>query len=437
MSDTKPKILIVARNASSRFGGEAFLPLKYFQILRQRGYPVKLIAHERNRDDLAALLPHALGDMAFVRDSIWHRLIWRAGSVFPHRIREAVFDNLIGMVDDIYQARHIRVFLRRGEVEVIHQPIPVSPRAPSRIHGFGVPVVIGPMNGGMHFPHGYEDYESRRLQYMVALGRGMAVFINRLIPGKRRAAALLVANPRTRAALPVPNHPRIIEMVENGVDLSVWAGRRNHAPEPALPGQIRLVFMGRLIAWKGIDITLDALAAAHAAGIEASLEIVGDGSEREKLERMVRDKGLEKAVIFHGFRSQDECAEILRAADALILNSLWECGGAVVLEAMSVGRPVIASDWGGPADYVDSTCGILVHPVPRADFAQRLAEAIIHLANDPEKCRRMGKAGAEKVIREFDWEKKVDRMITIYAQALEVSGSQKSDLRPNLAEPGT
>ncbi len=103
------------------------------------------------------------------------------------------------------------------------------------------------------------------------------------------------------------------------------------------------------------------------------------------------DLGLNGAVRFHGFRPQAECAEILQRADALILNSLYECGGAVVLEAMSMGLPVIGPDWGGPADYLDETCGILVHPCPRETYAARIAEAIGELAADPERRVQMGR----------------------------------------------
>ena len=98
-------------------------------------------------------------------------------------------------------------------------------------------------------------------------------------------------------------------------------------------------------------------------------------------------------MTFAGFLSQGECAERLAASHALILNSLWECGGAVVLEAMAMQLPVIASDWGGPADYLDETCGILVTPTPRHDFATRLADAIITLSKDQKLCQRIGEAG--------------------------------------------
>ena len=65
--------MIVAQNASSRLGGEAFLPLKYFQLLKQRGYPARLIAHSRNRANLQQTLAPYLADVHFIEDSVWHR----------------------------------------------------------------------------------------------------------------------------------------------------------------------------------------------------------------------------------------------------------------------------------------------------------------------------------------------------------------------------
>lgn len=411
------KVLIVAPNASSRFGGEAFLPLKYFELLRERGYPARLIAHSRNRTNLEEVLAPHLDAIHFIEDSAWHRAIWNAGRIFPRPIRSAVFGTLLNLVNEAFQGRLIRQLVREGAVEVIHQPIPVSPKAPSSLHGFGVPVVIGPMNGGMTYPAGYEDHESAAERRFVALARQVAVLVNRVIPGKRRAAALLVANDRTRAALPVAGHPNVIPLVENGVDLSVW-----HAPAArplrAAEAPFRLVFMGRLVGWKAVDITLEALRLARVEGVEATLDILGDGEERAALEARASALGLGEVVRFHGFRPQAECAGMLGASDALILNSVYECGGAVVLEAMGLGLPVIASDWGGPADYLDESCGILVPPVPRADFAPRLAAAILRLARDPELARAMGQAGILRIRRDFDWNGKMDRMLEIYRDAL-------------------
>ena len=412
------KVLIVAPNASSRFGGEAFLPLKYFELLRRRGHPALLIAHERNRANLEEVLAPWLADVHFIEDTVWHRTLWRMGRVFPRPLGEPVFGTALNFVNEFFQARLIRRLVREGAVDLLHQPIPVSPKAPSRLYGFGVPVVIGPMNGGMAYPPGYEDLQSAAERRFVAVARRIAVLVNRLVPGKRRAAALLVANPRTAAALPVHDHPRVIELVENGVDLSVWRNPAEAVPARTDDDALRLVFMGRLVDWKAVEITLEALHRAREAGVPVSLDILGDGDRRDALEAETRRLGLEGVVRFLGFRSQAECAVILQASDALILNSVNECGGAVVLEAMGLGLPVIASDWGGPADYLDASCGILVSPVPRSDFAARLAEAILTLARDPDLRQRMGQAGRRKVETEFDWERKMDRMLGIYREVL-------------------
>jgi glycosyltransferase involved in cell wall biosynthesis len=207
--------------------------------------------------------------------------------------------------------------------------------------------------------------------------------------------------------------------VENGVDLSTWGGVIPEATaDRAHGGTFRLVFMGRLVAWKAVELTLQAVTLCRSAGHDVVLDILGDGPERQTLEALCQKLDIGEFVHFHGFQPQVECARVLRQSNALILNSVRECGGAVVLEAMSLGLPVIAADWGGPADYVDASCGILVSPIPRADFAARLAEAISRLAVDPELCRRMGEAGHAKILMEYDWEKKVDRMLEIYRSVL-------------------
>lgn len=407
------KVLIVAQNASTRFGGEAILPVHYYRILRSRGIDVQMIAHERNKEDLEDHLGEWMDRVHLVADTAYHKAIWRAGQPFPRALQEAVFGTTLNFVNEHYQRRIIRNLIAAGEVDIIHQPIPVSPKAPSSIYGFGVPVVIGPMNGNMEYPEGYEDFQTSFERKFIAFGRAAAGAANRIIPGKHRATTLVVANERTRAGLPA-TQAHVEELVENGVVLSTW-GR---SAKPETSAVYRLAFMGRLMDWKAVDVTLQAVKTAASQIPDLHLDILGDGPERSVLERLAGDLGIAENVTFHGFQPQEACADILSNADALILNSVYECGGAVVLEAMSMGLPVIASDWGGPADYVDPSCGILVDPCPRSSFPQRLADAIRALHADPKKARAMGAAGAQKVRAKFDWDRKVDRMAEIYREAI-------------------
>jgi glycosyltransferase involved in cell wall biosynthesis len=127
----------------------------------------------------------------------------------------------------------------------------------------------------------------------------------------------------------------------------------------------------------------------HARDIE--LHIVGDGAMRAKLEALAETLELKEHVIFHGFVSQEECARFLMDCDVLVLPSLYECGGAVVLEAMAMGLPVIATKWGGPADYLDETSGILVEPISRERFILILTGAMVRLAQSRKFAFQLGK----------------------------------------------
>lgn len=415
-SGTAPKVLICAPNVSARFGGEAILPLRYFELLRKRGVDVRLIAHSRNRADLEKRCSQDLDRMMFVPDSIWHRLVWKAGKPFPRAIRDSIFGSAMTLIDQRFQTKFIRKCIKDGQANIIHQPIPVSPLAPSWIYGFDVPVVMGPMNGGMNFPDGYEEFESLATGKLVVAARFLAQVINRVIQGKKQASTLLVANERTRRALPFPDHPHIIQLVENGVDVNLWQPVQKS--KRSAGDVFRLVYLGRMVDWKALDFTLAAVDIARRRAVPVVLDLVGDGAERGRLEAMTDDLGLRDHVRFLGFRSHEECSQILKEADALILNSVWECGGAVVLEAMSAGLPVIGPDWGGPADYINEECGVLVHPEPKATYASRICDAIADLAANPSKCTEMGLRGRSRVIEEFDWEKKIDRILDVYASSL-------------------
>ena len=420
------RVLIVAEHASARFGGEAALPLHYFRVLHRRGIPVWLLTHARTREELALLYP---GDdrIRYVEDTGFHRLMWRVGQKLPDPISYFTTGFLSRLSTQLAQRGMARRLVREHGITVVHQPMPVSPREPSVLYGFGVPVVIGPMNGGMDYPPAFRRERGSAERALLALARASASALNRLMPGKRRAAALLVANRRTREALPPGVSPNVIEMVENGVDLTLWQTSPRQPP-PASDGAgphpaedaVAFVFMGRLVGWKAVDLLLRAFARACRQA-PMRLLILGDGDERPALERLAAELGVAGdssptvgTVGFAGWLAQRDCADRLRDADCLVLPSLLECGGAVVLEAMSMGKPVIATAWGGPLDYLDPSCGVLVAPDSPSVIVEGLARAMIEMAQSPSKRRLMGEQGMAKVRREFDWELKVDRMLNVY-----------------------
>src|SRR4051794_33001086 len=196
------RVLIVADNASSQFGGEAFLPLNYFRLLRARDIDVSLLVHERNRSELAIQFPQDVHRLHFVKDTAFHKIAFRFGNFLPRRVADVTTGFVIFLTTQIAQRWMIRKLSKVHRFDVIHIPIPVSPKSPSLLYGFGSPAIFGPMNGGMEYPEAFRREEGRISQFAVILARSAANVLNFAFPGKRRARLLLVANARTRKALP-------------------------------------------------------------------------------------------------------------------------------------------------------------------------------------------------------------------------------------------
>jgi glycosyltransferase involved in cell wall biosynthesis len=395
------RVLIAAENASTRYGGEAILPHHYFRLLRARGFDAHLIVHARTRDELAATFAHDLDHIHFVEDQLLQKLFYRIGTLLPHRVAEATFGLANQFLTQLAQRRVIRRLVTPRSV--VHQPIPVSPRFPSLLYDLGAPVVIGPLNGGMEYPPAFRDAESGLSQFLIAVGRSFTDMVNAIFPGKLRAAIVLVANDRTREALPAHLTGRIIQLPENAVDTTQWQASSATEVDPT-----RFVFIGRLVDWKALDIVLEALRGVP----DATLDIIGDGPMLPAWQALAQTLG--QRVRFLGWQTQSACAERLAHSCALVLPSIYECGGAVVLEAMAMKRPVIATAWGGPTDYLDATCGILVEPTSRAALVAGFAAAMQQLIDSPTLRTQLGGAGRERLQRDFDWNRKIDQILEIY-----------------------
>lgn len=420
-TDDSFSVLIVSDHASAMFGGEAILPLHYFRLLRDRGFRVWLVTHARTRHELAKLFPQD-ERIHYVEDTGLHKLMWRLGRLLPNQLAYATTGFVARVAVQSALRKIVRQLVASERIDIVHQPMPVSPRDPSMIFDVGAPVVIGPMNGGMDYPPAFRAQRGWLGNLLLRWGRSSAELLNWAVPGKRRAAALLVANARTRAALPRGVCQRVEELVENGVELDLWtASPRRPAADDTAP--VKFAFLGRLVRLKGVDLLIEAFASASAR-LPMELVIIGDGQERERLERQcarlfpVAANARGAPVRFTGWLPQTECARELDTIDCLVMPSLRDCGGAVVLEAMSMSKPVIATAWGGPLDYLDASCGILIEPHDGRSLVHGLAESMVRLAASPAERAAMGRAGRLKIERQYDWEVKAARILHLYLQVL-------------------
>ncbi|HET9635702.1 MAG TPA: glycosyltransferase, partial [Gemmatimonadaceae bacterium] len=169
-------------------------------------------------------------------------------------------------------------------------------------------------------------------------------------------------------------------------------------------------WIGRLIPIKGADVFINALARLRIESWTAA--IIGDGTERARLQVLVDEAGLTERVRFQG--AVTEAARCMRAFDVLVLSSRSEGTPITLLEAMSAGVPVVATRVGGVPEVVREREAVLVPP----EDPESLANGIARVLLEPELAAAQARAAANRLMSAFDVEKWVDAHDRVYDLAV-------------------
>lgn len=175
-------------------------------------------------------------------------------------------------------------------------------------------------------------------------------------------------------------------------------------------GEILLVFVGRIVPIKRLDLLLRALAQARESEPRLRLAVVGDGDERPQLERRAAELGMAAEVFFLGYRR--ELRPIFAAADVAVLSSDNEGTPVSLIEAAAAGLPAVATDAGGVGEVVTADTGIVV---PRGDVAA-LASAIVEMAADAQGRERYGRAARQRALGRYGAERLLGDIDALYRE---------------------
>ncbi len=254
----------------------------------------------------------------------------------------------------------------------------------------------------------------------------------------RRTTALVAVSPEVRddlVALGVAPAEKFT-VVRLGIELRERVGSLDGAGQGLetrrllgiAPDRFVVGWIGRMTGVKRTDDVLLAVRRLRDRGVDAVLCMVGDGPDREAVERRARELGIVRSSLFLGY--QDEVAPYYAAFDALILPSANEGTPVSAIEALAGGRPVVATRVGGVPDVVrDGVDGFLVKPGDVDAMAERLAI----LAADSDLRRRMGEAGSASVRERYAVERLLDDMDAVYRRLL--AGEQSKPPPPPPPRP--
>ncbi|MDQ5821324.1 MAG: glycosyltransferase family 4 protein [Actinomycetota bacterium] len=182
-------------------------------------------------------------------------------------------------------------------------------------------------------------------------------------------------------------------------------------------GPFTVGWIGRMTGIKRTDDVLLAFKSLRERGIDARLCLVGDGPDRDQVERRAHELGVMRETLFLGY--QEEVASFFAAFDVFVLPSANEGTPVTAIEALAAGKPVVATRVGGTPDVVrDGQDGFLVAPGDVDALADRLAE----LATDPKLRERMGEAARARVRERYSVERLVDDVDRLYRSLLEAEG---------------
>jgi len=413
---TRPRVLMIAEECNPQW---VSVPLVGWSIYRSLSSLVDahLITQIRNRDGLIGAGLVEDRDFTVIDTEPLQRPVFKLAQTLG-RAKGKGWTTHTALAALSYPYFEHLIWKRFGQriashqFDVVHRITPLTPTAPSLLAGkcrsAGVPFVLGPLNGGVPWPKGFGHARRREWEWLSYFRDAY-----KLLPGyrstRRNASAILVASRDTLAQIPPRSHHKCIYLPENAIDPSRFIARRIR--KASLP--LRLIFVGRLVPYKGADMLIEAAAPLIKAG-KLTLRIVGDGPQMPDLKQSAAKLEISPSITFPGWLPHEHVQHELADADLFAFPSIREFGGAVALEAMAVGLPPLVVRYGGLAELVTDQTGFFVEPGTRQQIVQRLAHTLSELTQHPERIDRKSPMALRRAHEQFTWQTKARQIVQVY-----------------------
>jgi len=348
--------------------------------------------------DVTVIVPHHRG---LEREDIWNGIIIKRFKYLPQRLEDLAYSGGImpGIKEKPWKTikvpffiysmyKEALAFLNRDDFDLVnfHWLFPVCFWLGRFSRRSGVPVVLTAHGTDVH----------------LALKKPFSMFADK---GLKKSAALTLNSRYMKDLLKEFDLPERTEIIPMGVDTEKFHPG-SHKPS----GSRKIIFLGRLIKQKGIEILLDAFSSALRKAPEAELEIIGYGPEKDDLARKVKQLRIEGSVSLCDRVSYAELPERYGGARALALPSLIPEGlGMTAVEAGACGVPTVTFGLGGTSEtVVDGETGLVVD-----QSRESLADGLIRILTDDDLAGRLGENARKKVVEQYSWDvisKKFDKL---------------------------
>jgi len=402
MSDKKYKIIIIAYDLNPKLGSEAGCADLWVKIISKH-YFVEVFTDEVHMTDILEENYENV-HFHFIKMSDFMSRVSKKLKILNMEFR--IFFNKV--------KPQIKKRIGEESFHLIHCLTPFGIYSYNDYYKFKLPVIVGPLGGGLRFPPGFRKIFKKNIVRNTA--RNLYYdFITRRKRWKQYfygARKIIIGTPYLKVLLPKKCHSKTHIVYDVIVDPYKF-----NLVKKEDRNEIVITYVGRMITSKGSEILLESFRLICDKYKNLKLFFVGDGPLLPVLKKKAKTWHLDDKVIFFGKIPIEKVYEKLSQSDIFCLPTLREPGGGSILEAMACELPIITTNYGGPAYSVTDKCGIKISPVNYEDYVDKLAQALSHLIDNKEGRVRMGINGRQRIIEEFSPQAAEKKILEIYRDA--------------------
>ena len=379
-------ICLVSYEFPPMTGGEGSYTYGLFTALSGLGYDVKVITTNRGVNENAEI---AEGNVIRVPTKPLFKLF--SFGIQSKKALEKLSTQDLNLVHYTNDYQYIAKGINAPTIATIHHPYAAEKRIIKENIGY---------TDSIH----YSLY--RRIEFVARMEKKICEKVDRVIAVSNYTAKTLIEEYH------VPS--KSITVIPNAVDTDRFNPKIDgHAirEKMGLHSEPVILFVGRFDHTKGIRYLIEAFSMLINKIPDAKLILVGKGPLKKSLQMSVNNSALKKSVIFYGAASNKELPQIYASSNVVVLPSLIEGFGIVLLEAMATAKPCVAAKVGGTEDAIED--GVSGFFVPPAD-SKALFEKLLMLLEDKELSKKFGNASRKRVEKMFTWERVAQQTIELY-----------------------
>jgi glycosyltransferase involved in cell wall biosynthesis len=320
---------------------------------------------------------------------------------------------------------------KKFNFDFVHQVTFCNDWMPSYIGAYlNIPFIWGPAGGGQKVPRVF----GKELSLKKRIDEIARVFLQEFwrhtptrIRGMKKAKAVLVCNEETRKKVEKFSD-NVYDFPVNGISRREIAAVTSHqspvvsqnSPKSKIlnPKPFKIMYAGRFDPIKAIPLGIRAFAEFNKKYPDSIFDIIGDGPEKKRIDKEIVKMKIQKNVNLISWLPRKELVERMREADVFLFPSLRDGGGAVVVEAMASGIPVVCLDLAGPGFHIQDEWGIKIEAKNPEYAVIEMAKALEKLYLNPELRKQMGANARKRAEEYYLWDKLGERLQEIYEQSL-------------------